>query len=274
MKGIRNIRIVLAVIFFMAAMLLMLQTVPSFGSLEIVRWLQIVPSALPVTLGVTLFWLAVTLLGGRFYCSCVCPIGTLTDSPLWLRRILPVKKKRFRFEPAKSVRLSVFWIYIVTLLLGQFTVAYLLEPWNIWRNIFSPLNPSVETETLLRIGAPAIVGFLAGMFSFAGLVIWGWRSGREFCTSICPIGTALGFVSQYSLYSIEIDPDRCVSCMKCEEECMCKCVKVVSRYVDNSRCVRCMECVHVCPEKAIRLTSNRHRFATPLFRKTKKIGSS
>lgn len=76
-------------------------------------------------------------------------------------------------------------------------------------------------------------------------------------------------LSDYAIYHIEINPDKCTSCGLCEDVCRASCIKTVSRYVDNSRCVRCFDCVARCPEEAIKFQPNRNRPATPLMRRVK-----
>lgn len=279
MRRLRIFRVALATIFFMAAALLALFPLWSRGNnamLNAVAQAQIQPSALflrsslSVTAGVTLFWLALSFLFGRVYCSTLCPIGTLCDISAWAGRKARHKERSYRFTEPKNVRFSLLWIYLGTLVLGQLAFPFLVEPWNIWRNIFSTVNPGTVKDTWVALGVPAAVGMTAGVISLIFIVLFSLRTGRGFCTAICPIGTALGVVSSFSPTQIAIDPDRCISCMKCEEVCPSGCVKVVSRYVDNSRCVRCLDCLDVCPAKAIGFTSNRNRPASPLFMKQRK----
>lgn len=263
----------------MTAALLALFPLWSHGSnamLKAVGTAQILPSALflrssiSVTAGVTLFWLLFSFLFGRIYCSTLCPIGSLCDAVAWIRRKTTRKERCYRFAEPKNVRFSILWIYLATLLLGQLAFPFLVEPWNIWRNIFATANPQTVGATWVALGVPAAVGMVSGALSLIFIAILSWRTGRGFCTGVCPIGTALGMVSAFSPTQIAIDPDRCVSCMKCEEVCPSQCVKVVSRYVDNSRCVRCLDCLDVCPAKAIGFTSNRNRPSSPLFIKQRK----
>lgn len=260
----------------MAATLLLLSRSHPTPMMRFIGSLQLSPSSLLIgatasaTIGTTLFWLLVSFGLGRVYCATFCPIGLLSDIPTWIRRASasPSRPFRpFRFRQAKKIRFPFLFFYVLTLLLCQPLLAAILEPWQIYRNMLSPLNPSLLDSTWLAIGAPAATGFLTGILSFIALLVWSWFSGRRFCTDICPLGTVMGLASRYSPVSIEIDPDRCVNCMKCEQECPAECVKVVSRYVDNTRCVRCLECLHVCPANAIGFSTNRMRPATPLMRR-------
>lgn len=230
---------------------------------------QIILSAGASAIGALLTWLVLTYIFGRIYCSTVCPIGTLSDIFTRISRKIPALNKSFAYRPAKRWSIHILLIYVICVLIGLVVVSYIIEPWNIMRNIASIVRPSAVQATWINLGLGAVTGMAAGVVSLIFLGIYAMLRGRAFCTDICPIGTAMGLLHEHNIYHIEIDPDRCTSCGACEEVCKASCVKVVTRYVDNSRCVRCFDCLAACPEDAIRYQANRNRPATPLFRKSK-----
>lgn len=266
MKGLRTIRIVLAVIFFAASVAYLAVSPWGTRVAAFSERSQIIPSMIASTIGVTLFWLVVSFVLGRVYCSTVCPLGTLQDFFIRLRRYIPRFRRNFSYSKAHRVRYHVLAIYLVCLLVGVMAVPYWLEPWNVMRNIFSPLNPDDIRTTWIELGLGVGAGIIAGVVSLVLLAGCALFTGRGFCTEICPIGTVLGSFHDYTLFHIDIDPDKCINCMKCEEVCKSQCVKVVGRFVDNSRCVRCFDCLTVCPNDAIRFQMNRNRRGTPLVR--------
>ena len=226
---------------------------------------QIIPSAIQSTLGVTVAWIIATILFGRIYCATVCPVGTLQDLAIWSRRRLDPAHK-FRYEAPKKIRIFILIAYVGSLLGGILMVAYVVEPWNIMRNAASGIRPADTDMTWQAIGLSVGVGFGVGVAVLAAIIFSAWKWGRAFCTTVCPIGSALGCLHTQTLMHIAIDPDKCISCMKCEDVCSCKCIKVKERLVDNSRCVRCFDCTAVCPNDAIRLQLNRGRNRqTPLM---------
>ena len=226
---------------------------------------QIIPSAIQSCLGVTVAWIIATLLFGRVYCATVCPVGTLQDIVIWSRRKVD-RKHTFRYETPKKVRIVILIAYIASLLAGIWVVAYVIEPWNIMRNVASEIRPADTESTWKSIGVSLGVGFAAGTVMIAAILICAWKWGRIFCTAVCPIGTALGCLHSQALMHIAIDPDKCISCMKCEDVCAAKCIKVEQRLVDNSRCIRCFDCTDICPNDAIRFQLNKGRNRqTPLM---------
>lgn len=269
MKQLRAIRMLLAVLFFIATAVCLLVGPQVHPMVRAAGRVQITLSAASVTLGVTLVWLLITFLLGRVYCSSACPVGTYSDIFLRLRRAVPRLNRPFRYRHPSPWGIHILWIYLLCLIAGVAAVPFLIEPWNIARNMAAAVNPAAVDTTWATISLGVGTGILAGMVSgllIAALSVW---RGREFCTRYCPVGTTLGIVQEHSLMHIEIDPDRCISCGKCEERCRAQCIKVVSRYVDASRCVRCFDCVADCPTGAIRYQRNRNRPATPLVRRVK-----
>lgn len=278
MRDLRTIRIFLSLLFLAAAVaaLFMGRGVnPLVAGAEKV---QIIPSALAMTMGATGFWLVATFMFGRIYCSTVCPVGTFQDSATWLRlRLLRHHARRcrrgsriairpFRYRKAGRLRFAVLFAYAACLLLGMTGVAAIVEPWNMMRGAARATNPDAASRLLLFSAHAAIgVAFAAAVLLAVWIAaLWG---GRRFCTEICPIGTMLGCVSRFSIYHIEIDPERCTSCMRCEEICKTQSIKVAGRYVDNERCVRCFDCLKVCADDAINLQRTRNRRINPLMKK-------
>lgn len=267
MKGLRTIRTILSIVFLVTSVAFL-----AFGQYagplaRLSERVQIIPSLLATTMGVTIVWIVISILLGRIYCSTVCPIGTLQDVVIRLRWKLPRFRRPFSYQPPRRVRYHILIIYVICLLVGVVAVIYWIEPWSIMCNICSITNPDAVGGTWIELGMGAVAGIVAGIVSAILLVVCALFTGRGFCTVVCPIGTALGCLEPVTLYHIEIDPDKCINCMKCEEVCKSQCVKVAGRVVDNSRCVRCFDCLSVCPNDAIRFQINRNRRATPLFRK-------
>lgn len=228
---------------------------------------QIIPSALSVTIGATVFWLMATFVFGRLYCSTVCPVGTLQDLAIWFRRFTHLKERKFSYRHPGRMKWDILIGYIICLLLGFTVVGFIVEPWNIMRSVAGAIRPQAVAKTWSVLGIGVGIGAAAGIVSLAGILIWSFFNGRMFCTRICPIGTALGGVSEVSYLHIEIDPDKCINCMKCEDICPSRCVHVLNRVVDNSACVRCFNCLKVCENNAIRYQRNNNRRGNPLMQR-------
>ena len=70
--------------------------------------LQIVPAALSLSLATLVFWLAVTLIFGRLYCSTLCPLGAMIDLSARMRG----SKRAYRYsrpmEWLRTLSLGIF----------------------------------------------------------------------------------------------------------------------------------------------------------------------
>ncbi|MDE5814606.1 MAG: 4Fe-4S binding protein, partial [Muribaculaceae bacterium] len=208
----RQFRIMLALVMLFVSLLWLLLGTRAPVYALVAEESQIIPSAIQSCLGVTVAWIIATLLFGRVYCATVCPVGTLQDIVIWSRRKLD-PRHTFRYENGKKIWIFILLAYVASLIAGITIVAYVIEPWNIMRGAASAVRP-VDTETTWQaIGISVSVGFAIGVGMLVAILLCAWKWGRIFCTSVCPIGCALGCLHSQSLMHIAIDPDKCISCM-------------------------------------------------------------
>lgn len=267
MKQLRAIRILFAALFLAACTACLVIGPNVHPMARAAQTLQISLAASSVALGVTAFWLVVTFLFGRLYCASVCPIGIISDLFLGVRRAIPRLNLPFRYRHPSHIGRNLLWVYVLSVIFGISIVVFIIEPYNMARNIAAMANTQAIASTWGTVGRGAVTGIAIGILSLLFIAISSIWHGREFCSRFCPLGTALGFVQEHARMHIEIDPDRCDSCGICEDRCRTQSIKVVSRYVDQTRCVRCFDCVADCPRGAIRYQLNKNRPASPLMRK-------
>lgn len=268
MRQIRIFRVFCAILFFVASAAYLFIG-PGVHPMAVVsEKSQILLSAISVTIGATLVWLLLSFLFGRIYCSTVCPVGAVSEFFGCLGERLPRRKRHpWRWKPRKHWGSCVLIIYILCLLTGLLAVPFIIEPWNIMRNVAATVRPEAVQTTWIHLGVGAATGAIAGTVSLLLIAVWSAFAGRDFCNTVCPVGAALGALDSNTLFHIEIDPDRCTNCGRCEEICPSHCVRIVSREVDNSRCVRCFDCIAACDDDAIRFQINNNIRMTPLMRR-------
>lgn len=246
--------------------------------------IQLMPAAMAFAMTIFVSWMIATLIFGRIYCSTICPLGVFQDIAARLPRL--GKKKwgnayHYRL-PMPVMRYATLAVVLVTLMTGFAVVAVFIDPYSIYgRFCSSVLGPLVgcglDASTLQDAGwwedAPVVVasasmlGALVAVVMMIGVAWLAWLHGRLYCNTICPVGTTLGIVSQYSIFHIDIDTDKCIQCRKCEQVCKSECIDLTDHVVDGSRCVVCFDCITVCPNDAIRYTYLRHQLALPMFQK-------
>lgn len=140
---LRKIRLTLAVLCFATVTLLFLDFT---GTLH--AWLgwtakiQFLPALLALNVGVVGFFVLLTLVFGRVYCSVICPLGVMQDIIAWMGK--KQKKNRYCYSPVKSwLRYGVLAVFVVAIIAGIGSLVALLAPYSsygrIASNLFAPI---------------------------------------------------------------------------------------------------------------------------------------
>ena len=219
--------------------------------------LRLFVAASLVTLAVVVLTLLFTWLFGRFYCSVICPLGIMQDLFTWMGGQKWLKKiwrhlghNRWHYEAGHlHVRAGVFTAFLILLLLWH-PIASLIEPYSLFGRIVHSLTSSSAGAGFLLISS---------LLLFVGIGVWAFVDGREWCNTVCPVGTILGTVSKYSLFHITIDAEKCTGCRACERKCKAKCIDAQNHTVDTSRCVDCFDCLDKCQAGAIAFGGQKSR---------------
>lgn len=236
--------------------------------------LQLIPAAMAGSLAVIGFWLMVTLVFGRLYCSTVCPLGTLQDIASRLGRPLARIKAPYRYAPPRPwyVRGAMLILLIVGVSLGSLAASWAtlpflqMSPYDGYTNIVSQLAmPVVDHATGHTSASPVTRLVIAAAVNLIFLIFMAITRGREVCNTLCPVGAALGTLNHLSMLQIDIDTDRCTHCRRCEYVCRAQCLDSTSGTVDAGRCVTCFDCLDVCRDNAIHYTMRRHRLSMPML---------
>lgn len=212
-----------------------------------------------------LFWLVVTLIYGRIYCSTACPMGTLMDCVSATSRIVRRRRCSYRYTPP-SPRTRVIFLIITlgTFIVGGSLFPTLLDPYSAYARMVEEL---IARPLGLDTAAVAFTATSLAVAAATALAVGvaAWKNGRIGCNTVCPVGTILGYVGSKSYFHIEIDPDKCIKCGECERVCKSQCIKLPEMIVNNSRCVVCFDCTSVCPNNAIIYKTGRFRLDMPMM---------
>jgi ferredoxin len=264
----KKIRTVAALVFFTVVTLLFLDFTGTIHAwLGWTAKIQFMPALLALNIGVVVALILLTLLFGRIYCSVICPLGVFQDG---ISNIAGKRKKnRFRYSSAKSwLRYGILAVFAAAVVLGVSSVFILLEPYSIFgrmvSGLFAPLYQwgnnalgylSEQTGSYtfysVDIWLKSGITLSIGMGFFALLGFLAWRGGRTYCNSICPVGTALGFIARFSLLKPVIDTEKCNGCGLCARNCKASCINHKTHTIDYSRCVACMNCMGKCRQNAL-----------------------
>lgn len=178
--------------------------------------------------------LAITLLGGAFYCGWLCPFGLVQDLVSGVGRRLGVRKRKV--TPALHNAL-IYGRYILAvaaaLWVADIVFTFLgVEPYGSMLGILAGHMPSTA--------ALAVLAFFTIVSIFYE---------RAFCRYLCPEGAKFGAISLARMVTVRRNPHTCVKCGKCDRACP---MQINVSKVENLRspqCINCMECVATCPIK-------------------------
>ncbi len=196
------------------------------------------------------FWIGfftiilLSILGGRSYCSWVCPYHLLAEFGEKLHDYF-VKKKKIK-EHTYSIYLHyVFWI-------GFLIIALVTK--NI---VFEDINPVGIISRSLIYG-PSI----ALLWVFLLLLFEITYSKRFWCRYACPIGATWAITGKAALLDIKFEFDKCAYCRDCQDVCLVphalwfveKGKATQEIHYTGSDCTRCGLCVDICSGDALSFT--------------------
>ncbi|MBO7455144.1 MAG: 4Fe-4S binding protein [Paludibacteraceae bacterium] len=265
---LRKIRIILAIVCFVAVNLLLLGAGWHLNLwLSWVAKIQFLPAVLAMDFAVLAGLIILTLIFGRLYCSVICPLGVMQDLFGWLGK--KQRKNRYGYSPEKSwLRYTVLAVFIVGLIIGFAPVTTLLAPYSAYgrivNSLFRPLYDLLgnglaaldaryewylfsDAEIWLR----SVTTFVVALLTLLVLAVLSWRNGHTYCNTVCPVGTVLSLFARFSLLRVELDKSKCKNCSLCEKNCKAAAIDFRAGTVDYSRCVVCGDCLDKCKHDAL-----------------------
>jgi ferredoxin-type protein NapH len=187
------------------------------------------------------------LVGGRAYCSWVCPVNIVTDCAFWLRNRLKISAS---WQPRKSTRL---WILATALIVSALTGTI---AWEL-------VNPITMLQRGLVFGMGFAWVVVLAVFLFDVAV-----SRRGWCSYLCPVGAFYGTAGKLSLLRVSaVKRAACTDCGDCFRVCPEPHVigpalkpenALASPVVFHGDCTNCGRCIDVCEENVFRFST---RFA-------------
>ena len=206
-----------------------------FGALQRLlaqHWLNLETLA-----GASLVLLFYWIVGGRVFCSWVCPMNLVTDLAAWVRRKIGIKtdflhlSKNFRY-------LLLALSLVLSFLSGTAAFEWLSPQALLWR------------EWVYGIGA-GFLSALLGVFAFDLAVLH-----RGWCGHLCPLGAFWGIVGTTSQVKVLFNAQTCTHCADCLKVCpepqVLNFVKAEQKgFIASGECTNCGKCISVCPEQSL-----------------------
>ncbi len=185
------------------------------------------------------------LVGGRVYCSWVCPINIITDTANWLRKKLDIKGQGLRFSLKTG-----YWLLAMTLILAFITKTIAWE-------LVNPVS-MVYRGILYGMGSAWLMVLAIFMFDL-------FVSRRGWCSHLCPVGIFYGLLGSKSILRITaMNREQCNDCMDCfsvcpEPQVIKPALKILTEdknpLIQSGRCTNCARCIDVCDQNVFSFTT-------------------
>ena len=193
-------------------------------------------------IGVIVVVLFYGIIGGRAYCSWVCPINLITDLAAWVRR----KTHHEKDNLISAMRIKKFrYAFLIVML------------------IFSTIIGAAAYEFINPIGfftrgVAFTLGFgwawLLVIFIFDAFVLKnGW------CGHICPVGAMYSVIGAKNIIRVYHTKENCTNCGNClmicpENQVLSPVINKKSDYIHGIECTNCGRCIEVCDDNALKFS--------------------
>lgn len=194
----------------------------------------------------TLILLGVLL--GRFICGFLCPFGWFQE----LLHKLPTKKlSTRRLRPLTYLKYAVLLVMVVLLpalavnevgMGDPFFCKYLCP-----QGVLEGAIPLSLTNAAIRAALGTL--FTRKLSILLAVAVLSVVFYRPFCKWLCPLGAFYALLNKVSLFQMQVDPNKCISCGKCAKACQMD--VDITKTPNHTECIRCGMCVRACPTHAV-----------------------
>ena len=190
-----------------------------------------------ILLGAFIISIFYLIVGGRAFCSWVCPVNMITDLANYLRRKFGFNQIQKKQPASRNIR---YWVIAISFVISFFMGIAAFE-------LISPIS-MIHRGIIFGLGfgwATIVIIFLFDLFVLKN----GW------CGHICPLGGFYSLVGRFSFIRVHHNADNCTACMKCKEVCpenqVLHMITKTSIPVLSGECTNCGRCVEVCDDDAL-----------------------
>ncbi len=190
-----------------------------------------------ILIGAAIIVVFYMLIGGRAFCSWVCPINMITDLSNYIRRKAGFNQIQKRQPATRNMRYYIIAIsLIISFALGITAFEFI-----------SPIS-MMHRGIIFGLGfgwAAMVIIFLFDLFVLKN----GW------CGHICPLGGFYSLLAKFSFIKVSHDSYKCTECMECKEVCpenqVLHMVGKKTMKVLSGECTNCARCIEVCNDDAL-----------------------
>jgi ferredoxin len=219
------------------------------------------------TLYRALLWALVTvvltIIFGRFFCSWVCPFGSLHHFVGFLGNRKKTALQKIQLNRYRKAQCIKYYVLIVFLALAAFPSIVatlqtgLLDPIPLVTRSFNLVLVPIVGRCVNFISAPS--RFYEGAWLifavFLTAVLLNLVIPRFYCRFVCPLGALFGVIDRFAVWRIGKKESECTNCKLCERACEGGCEPAGN--IRISECVLCFNCLGECGSELISYQTRR-----------------
>jgi len=198
-----------------------------------------------------------TIIFGRFFCSWVCPFGSIHHFVgFWGNR----KKKtaqKIQLNKYRNAQRIKYFILIFFLVMAAFPSLAatlqtgLLDPIPLVTRSFNlVLLPIVDKPiNFVSVAGRFYEGVWLVFVMFLAAILLNLAIPRFYCRFICPLGALFAVISRFAIWRIGKKQKDCIDCKLCERACEGGCEP--SGNIKIGECVLCFNCLDECKDELV-----------------------
>ena len=197
---------------------------------------------------ITGFLILLGVLLGRVICGFLCPFG-------WFQELLhKIPTKKLSTKKLKPLTYLKYVVLLVMVVLLPVLVTNQLGMGDPFFCKYLCPQGVLEGAIPLSLANAGIRSALGSLFTWKFIVlltviILSIVFYRPFCKWLCPLGAFYALLNKVSLFQMQVDQSKCVSCGKCAK--VCKMDVDVTKSPNHTECIRCGMCIRACPTDAV-----------------------
>lgn len=197
---------------------------------------------------ITGFLILLGVLLGRVICGFLCPFG-------WFQELLhKIPTKKLSTKKPKPLTYLKYVVLLVMVVLLPVLVTNQLGMGDPFFCKYLCPQGVLEGAIPLSLANAGIRAALGSLFTWKFIVlltviVLSIVFYRPFCKWLCPLGAFYALLNKVSLFQMQVDQSKCVSCGKCAK--VCKMDVDVTKSPNHTECIRCGMCIRACPTDAV-----------------------